>query len=70
MRMPCLPIWDAVDAVAGLGKVVAQIPLTDGSGHEFTLDLGTDVLATGRLKAQIAGAEIIALGEDRLRIQL
>ena len=62
--------WDVIDAVAGVGKVVAQMPLADGSGHEFTLDLGNDILAVEQLKARIPGAEVLAVGQDRLRIQL
>ena len=62
--------WDVVDTVAGVGKVIAQAPLPDGSGHEFTLDLGNEPLSTAQLAARIPGAEISALGQDRLRIRL
>ena len=62
--------WDVVDTVAGVGKVTAQTPLADGSGHEFTLDLGNDVLALEELKRRTPGAEVAALGQDRLRIEL
>ena len=62
--------WDIVDAVAGVGKVIAQSPLPDGSGDEFTLDLGDDALAMNLVTKQIPNADIKALGMDRLRIQL
>ena len=35
-------LWDALDSAAGVGKVIAHQLLRDGSGHEFTLDLGED----------------------------
>ncbi len=62
--------WDILDSVAGVGKVVAETPLPDGSGHEFTLDLGSDVLETEQLLARIPGAEVEVLGSDRLGIHL
>ena len=62
--------WDVVDTVAGVGKVVAQTPLSDGSGHEFTLDLGNDQLVIEQLQKRIPGAQVAALGPDRLSIQL
>ena len=62
--------WDILDSVAGVGKVVAETPLPDGSGHEFTLDLGRDVLETEQLMARIPGAEVEVLGPDRLGIHL
>ena len=62
--------WDIVDAAAGVGKVIAETPLPDGSGDEFTLDLGEDVLVMEQLVKQIPNADIKALGMDRLRIRL
>ena len=62
--------WDVIDTVAGAGTVIAQTPLPDGSGHELTLDLGNDVLGLEQLKRRIPGADIVALGQDRLRIRL
>ena len=62
--------WDVIDSIAGVGKVVAQTPLADGSGHEFTLDMGGDLLAIEQLKKRMPGAEVVALDQDRLRIQL
>ena len=62
--------WDIVDTVAGVGKVVAQTSFPDGSGHEFTLDLGNDPLDLEQLRTRIPGSDIMALGPDRLRIHL
>ena len=62
--------WDVIETVAVGGMVIAQIPLADGSGHEFTLDMGADALVIQQLRARIPGAEIMALGPDRLSIQL
>ena len=61
--------WDVVDSVAGPGKVISQTPLPDGSGHEFTLDLGKDSLVSEQLQKRIPRSEVVALGQDRLRIQ-
>ena len=54
--------WDVMDVVAGPGKVIDQTPLADGSGHEFTLDLGSDVLVLEDLRKGIPGSEITAIG--------
>ena len=62
--------WDTIDSIAGVGKVIAQTPLPDGSGHEFTLDLGNDILVLEQLKRRIPGGDIVALGQDRIRIEL
>ena len=62
--------WDVLDAAAGVGKVIAQTPLPDGTGHEFTLDLGSDVMVMEEMKRQIPGAVIEALGQDRLHVRL
>ena len=62
--------WDVIDSVAGVGKVIAQTPLANGSGHEFTLDLGHDVLVIEQLNRRIPGAVVSALGPDRLQIEL
>ena len=62
--------WDVIDSVAGAGKVIAQTALANGSGHEFTLDLGNDVLVIEQLNRRIPGAVVSALGPDRLQIEL
>ena len=62
--------WDAVDSVAGVGKIVDQVPLPDGSGHELTLDLGEDILVVEHLAGRLPGCEISSMGPDRLQIHL
>ena len=62
--------WDAVDSVAGVGKIVDQVPLPDGSGHELTLDLGEDILVVEHLAGRLPGCEITSMGPDRLQIHL
>ena len=63
-------LWDVLDTVAGPGMVTAEAPLPDGSGHEFTLDLSTEVPLLEELRKRIPGSRIDALAPDRLRIQL
>ena len=63
-------LWDVLDTVAGPGMVTAEAPLADGSGHEFTLDLGNEVPLLEELRKRIPGSRIDALAPDRLRIQL
>ncbi len=59
-----------IDSVVGVGKIVNQSLLPDGSGHEFTLDLGENVLTVGQLKSGLPNGEIAALGSDRLHVHL
>ena len=62
--------WDVIDSVAGAGKVIAQTPLANGSGHELTLDLGNDALMLEQLNRRLPGAVISGLAEDRIHIEL
>ena len=63
--------WNVLDTVAGLGKVInAQTPLPDGSGHEFTLDLGREPLVLEQLMRQTPAAKIVAMAPDRFHVQL
>ena len=63
--------WNVLDAVAGLGKVIdAQAPLPDGSGHQFTLDLGREPLVLQQLMRQIPTSKIVAMASDRIHVEL
>ena len=61
--------WDVIDSVAGVGKVISQTPLADGSGHEFTLDLSNDILVLEQLQVRMRGAKITPLEHDLLHIE-
>lgn len=62
--------WDAIESVAGVGKVISLEPLSDGSGLEFTVDMGSEVMVMEELRKQIPGAAIAATGSNRLHIEL
>ena len=61
--------WEALDGIAGVGAVVDAHPTDDGSGFEFVLDLGSEVLASEELTRQIPRAEIVVLGDNRLNVR-
>ena len=66
-----LPLfWDVMAMVASTSTVVEHTTLEDGSGHEFTLSLGDEMLELKQLKSQMPEAEIVVLGADRLHVQM
>ena len=63
-------LWDAIESVAGVGRVISLERRADGSGLEFTVDMGSDVLVMQELKKQIPGAAITGTAPDRLHTEL
>ena len=61
--------WEALDGIGGVVAVVDAHPTDDGSGFEFVLDLGGEVLESQELTRQIPGTEMVALGDNRLSIR-
>jgi hypothetical protein len=62
--------WDVLEGAAGVGKVIAETPLADGTGYQFTVDLGSDVLQVSQLRSQNPRMEVAALAGDKLRIRM
>ena len=54
--------WEVLDGIAGIGGVVDAQPLDDGSGFDFTLDLGDQVLEIENLMGRIPNSQIVAHG--------
>ena len=48
--------WDVLETAVGIGKVVSEGELKDGSGHRFTVDLGEDILELDQLRGQDSGS--------------
>ena len=63
-------MWTALEGVVGVGKVIASQPLRDGSGLEFTLDLGKEKLSTTQLTMAIPGSVVEPLDPDKLKLGL
>ena len=63
-------MWTVLEGVVGVGKVVASQPLRDGSGLEFTLDLGKERLSTTQLTTAIPGSAVEPLEPDKLKLGL
>ena len=61
--------WEVLDGIAGIGGVVDAQPLDDGSGFDFTLDLGDQVLEIENLMGRIPNSQIVAMGEDKLNVR-
>ena len=61
-------IWDILDQVAGSGKIADTRLISRDAGIQFTLDLGDKVLDVEELRRSIPDAQLVALEEDRLRI--
>lgn len=62
--------WDVMRSLVGVAQVADHTALERGSGYQFTLDLGSEVLALDRLRDDIPEAEFVDLGADRFRVQL
>ena len=58
--------WDVIDSVAGVGKLTAHSPLADGSGDEFTLDMGDEPLVTEALRLGLRYAGRSALSRTKM----
>ena len=69
LEMLCA-FWDVLETAVGVGKVTAENALADGSGHQFTMDLGEDVLKLDELRNQDSSLEVSVLGGDRLMIRM
>ena len=63
-------IWDVLDQEAGVGAVIDAEPLPGEAGYEFTLDLGIDVLVIDNLMSGIPRAELTAIDDAKLSINL
>ena len=61
-------IWDILDQVAGSGNIADTRLISRDAGIQFTLDLGDKVLDVEELRRSIPDAQLVALEEDRLRI--
>jgi hypothetical protein len=61
--------WDVLETAVGIGKVISEGELKDGSGHRFTVDLGEDILELDQLRGQDSSLEVKVLGADRLMIR-
>jgi hypothetical protein len=62
-------VWEVLDQVAGTGNITDTRLVSREAGIQFTLDLGDHELNINALQSKFSDATIVALEEDRLRIQ-
>ena len=60
--------WDNLEEVTGSGTISDHRLISRQDGVQFTLELGKKELVLERLRKQMPGAELTAVGEDRLKI--
>ena len=61
-------VWEVLDQVAGSGGIADTRLISQESGIQFTLDLGSDEIDVEELRMRLPGAQIVALEEDRLLV--
>jgi hypothetical protein len=62
-------VWEVLDQVAGSGNITDTRLVSREAGIQFTLDLGNGELNIDALQSRFSDATIVALEEDRLRIE-
>ena len=60
--------WGVLDGLLGVGKVIDARPVNGGAEFEFTVDLGEEALVVDELRGSIPNAELVALGDESLRV--
>ena len=61
-------VWEVLDEVAGSGAIVDNRLVSQEAGIQFTLELRDKVLSTDQLRNRMPGAGLIALSEDRVKV--
>ena len=61
-------VWENLEGVAGNGAISDHRLISRQDGVQFTLELGNKDLVVDRLLKQMPGATLIALAQDKLRI--
>ena len=61
-------VWEVLDRVAGGGSIADTRLISRDAGIQFTLELGKKVLDVEALLKGFPDAQLVALGEDRLRV--
>ena len=61
-------VWEILEDITGVGIIVETRLVSREEGIQFTLELGTRELEVDSLRNRMHGADIVALGSDRLRI--
>ena len=62
-------VWEVLDQVAGSGNSTDTRLVSRQAGVQFTPDLGSGELNIDALQSKFSDAIIVALEEDRLRIE-
>lgn len=62
-------VWEVLDQVAGSGNITDTRLVSREAGIQFTLDLGSGELNIEALQNRFTDATIVALEEDRLKIE-
>lgn len=62
-------VWEVLDQVAGSGNITDTSLVSRQAGVQFTPDLGSGELNIDALQSKFSDATIVALEEDRLRIE-
>ena len=62
-------VWEVLDQVAGSGNITDTRLVSRQAGVQFTSDLGSGELNIDALQSKFSDATIVALEEDRLRIE-
>ncbi|MBI4299281.1 MAG: hypothetical protein HY666_05945 [Chloroflexi bacterium] len=63
-------LWTVLEELVGIGKIVASQPLKDGSGIEFTMDLGKNELAIDKLLSKFPGGLVEKADKGELTVSL
>jgi len=59
-------VWEVLDQVVGGGAIADTRLISQETGIQFTLDLGSHEIDVDELRMRLPGAQIVALEEDRL----
>ena len=59
-------VWEVLDQVAGGGAIADTRLISQETGIQFTLELGSHEIDVEELRMRLPGAQIAALEEDRL----
>ena len=62
-------VWEVLDQVAGSGNSIDTHLVSRQADAQFTPDLGSGELNIDALQSKFSDATIVALEEDRLRIE-
>ena len=61
-------VWEVLDEVAGSGAIIDNRLVSQAEGIQFTLELRDKVLSMDVLRNRMPGAGLVAIAEDRVKV--